>query len=96
MDHQNLFQCPGQKMPATPEGRGTVLTNCECLPDRCSVEETRNIQLREPFLMKASSSGIDQLHDESTKVLRQKRLTGVRTSGEMEEQMDLERKHWWQ
>ena len=30
--------------------------------------------------MKASTSGTVQLHDGSTKVLRQKRLTGVRTS----------------
>ena len=48
------------------------------------------------FLIKASTSGIAQLHDGSTKVLRQNRLTGVRTSEGLGEQMDLERKDWWQ
>ena len=80
------------KMPATPEGRGTVLTIWGVYQ--------KGVRLRRPgtfsFLIKASTSGMTQLHDGSTKVLRQKRLTVVRTSEGMGEQMDLERKDWWQ
>ena len=70
-----LVLFPGQKMPATPEGRGTVLTMW--VSKGKVVDQKRSVT--GAFLIKAPTSGTVQLHD-GRKVLRQKRLTGVRTS----------------
>ena len=95
MDRQNFINFL-VKDASKPEDRGTVLTKWveRC---SAGVEETGNVQnccgyqrvrswdgptksFRGAFL-NAPTSGIAQLRDGDTKVLRQKQLTGIRTFG---------------